>query len=139
MKDRRGEGTDELKRLLTAATPEPWAYRKVGAGTFEVIAGLSGNPPFRPDVDAKITDVVVGAGDAAPEEGYTLGAYKAADAALIAALRNAAPELLAVVEAARGVLREWDPDRFPLAAAIAGKTARDDLRRALAKLDEART
>lgn len=54
-----------------------------------------------------------------------------ADAALIAALRNAAPELLAVVEAARALVACPDCEDAAGGHAL-------QLRAALAKLDEAR-
>lgn len=87
----------DLRQLEAAATPGPW---KVG---FE-----DGSGSTWITVDDGEAEVVSGTADS---WGVPQGVLDPADAALIAALRNAAPYLLDVVDAARALKRtNWYAD-----------------------------
>ena len=84
-------GASALKAIADAATPGPWSHNNGDGYTAFIVEGPEGEPVAKCSFG--------------PYEGST-------DAALIAAMRNALPKLLAVVEAAeahdRHVNEEWD-------------------------------
>lgn len=79
---------DEIKRLLAEATPGPWEYFRDDGG---LVSGI------KPIMDESQGD-------------WDMRNFTFADAALIAALRNIAPQLIAVVEAAAEACTEYYGD-----------------------------
>ncbi len=85
----------ELRELEKAATRGPWSSQHDFTGEIAYVKRM-----YQDDQDRRVHTVI------ARCEGY--GANRTEDAALIAALRNAAPYLLAVVEAAQELCDWWD-------------------------------
>lgn len=88
---------EKLEKLLAEAKSAPWEWVPCAGGDFHVLAGPLHDPRY-PSIDPA---VVLDDGSACGEYGPSID-VEGADAKLIVALRNLAPELLQVVRAAKG-------------------------------------
>ena len=113
----------DLRQLLDAATPGPWLFSP-GSPYASDDDGYQATVLADNDADTETTLVAVcWASEDEPGPADR-------DAALIVALRNAAPALLAVVDAARDALVEYDRSTDRANALRAALTDLDEVTRA---------
>lgn len=124
----------ELKRMMEAGTPGPWmVYRDTAeAGTRTYVQSNGGDEHAEMDV-CRITGVIEHSAKPWIDEAFSdeTRQRNEADAALIVAMRNALPSLIAVVDAAMG-LCDHANGTFPREGSLEYKGKFSLLREALA-------